>query len=269
MLALKQAETALEKLGIAGEIKVVKTRWDKSGKEISKLGGRAFTRELDEALLSGEVDLAVHSLKDVPVEDFPGELEIACVVTRGDPRDCLISTNGGLDELPSGAVVGASSERRKAELLNLRGDLVVKPLRGNVPTRVEKLDSGEYDAIVTAKCALDRLGLSERATQVFDVGEMLPAAGQGAIAVVKRKDFEFKVPDELKSNLIPCMLERFFIKGLGACRNPVGAYCEMNEDVFKLQALFYRDGVRYTPTFMGSSKGVRGAVSAWKREVVG
>lgn len=258
-LALIQTEAARQALGIEGDIQVIKTHGDKSKRQIKSLEGRAFTRELDLALIEGEIDLAVHSLKDIPVEDFPKELEIACIVQRGDPRDCILSNHR---QLPKGAVVGASSERRKAELLNMRGDLKVKPLRGNVPTRIGKLDSGEYDAIVTAKCALDRLGISGRATQVFEVNEMVPAAGQGAIAVVKRKDFAFDPPSD--TNLISSTLERLFIRGLGACRNPVGAYCEEKANVFRLRCLLYYSGERLTPTFEGSPEDVGKQVIAWK-----
>ena len=266
-LALIQAATAIRILGIEGDVVAVKTKADTSRKALKELGGRAFTRELDEALLAGDIDLAVHSLKDIPVEDFPDALKIACVVERDDSRDCLVSNKGVLAELPEGAVVGASSERRKAELLNLRGDLRVKPLRGNVPTRLEKLGLGEYDAIITAKCALDRLGLDERATQVFEVEEMVPAAGQGAIAVVTRKGFPLSIPREIKANMPACTLERFFIKDLGACRNPVGAYCKgLGGGSYRLTGLFFSDGVRIMPAFEGSAGEIRSAIDAWRRE---
>lgn len=264
-MALIQAEKAISVLGVEGDIKVVKTKGDRSKKDITMLGGRAFTRELDDALLAGDVDLTVHSLKDVPVEDFPNSLEIACVVERANPFDCLVS-NGSLKDLPVGSIVGASSERRKAELLNLRGDLKVKSLRGNVPTRVGKLDSGEYDAIIVAKCALDRLGLGERATHVFNVSEMVPAAGQGAIAVVKRRGFDFRVPDIISSNFTPCFLERFFITGLGACRAPVGVYCYKEDGNYYLAGLVYKNQTRLTPTFKGSMEDIKEDVSRWKRE---
>lgn len=268
-LSLIQTEIAIRNLGLASEVKVVSTSGDTSTRPIGELGGRAFTRELDEALLAREVDAAVHSLKDVPVEGFPEGLEIACVVERSDPRDCIISRAGALSELPLGAVVGASSERRKAELLNLRGDLKVKPLRGNIPTRLKKLDGGEYDVIIAAKCALERLGLSGRARQVFEVEEMVPAAGQGAIAVVVRKGFPLDVPLACRSLLTPCLLERRFIEGLGACRQPVGAYCVREGGVFRLTGLVYRGGVRFVPSFAGDFEGVCKAVASWKRELLG
>jgi len=268
-LAKIQTDIAVKKLGIKGDVKIIKTHGDSSRKELKSMGGRAFTRELDEALLRREIDIAVHSLKDIPVEGFPEELEIACVVERGDPRDCLVSNRGDLTELPEDAVVGASSERRKAEILRLRGGLKIKPLRGNVLTRMEKLDRGEYDAIITAKCALDRLGISERANRVFRISEMLPAAGQGAIAVVKRKDVEFDVPDELKPNLTPCMLERLFITDLGACRKPVGAYCSSTKKgVYALVGLYYSGGLRLAPEFKGSPEEIKQAVQAWKKKIL-
>ncbi len=265
-LALIQTDIAIRNLGIDGEIRTVKTRGDKSQKELKDLGGRAFTCELDEALLKDEIDLALHSMKDIPVEDFPDELEIACVVERADPHDCLVSNRGRLEDLPEGAVVGASSERRKVELLTIRGDLEIKPLRGNVPTRVGKLDAGEYDAIVTAKCALQRLGFVARIAQIFEVNEMVPAACQGAIAVVMRKDYEFRIPDKLKINLAPCMMERLFISGLGACRNPVGAYCSHNGEELTLTGLYYADGMRLSPEFKGSINEIKHMVERWKDE---
>lgn len=267
-LAIVQSEMALERLGITAEIVVFRTVGDRSGKEVSSLGGRAFTRELDDALISGQVDFTVHSLKDIPVEDFPSELEISFVVDRGDPRDCLVSRFGGLVDLPEGAVVGTGSERRKAELLNLRRDLVFKPLRGNVPTRLEKLDGGQYDAIVTAKCALGRLGLAARASQVFSIDEMVPAAGQGAIAVVTRKGEELNVSGSISDHMQACMLERAFIHGLGACRNPVGAYCRGDNGNFVLHGLFYRESERVSRVFNGRYNNVLADIQDWKADIL-
>ncbi|MBU4201800.1 MAG: hydroxymethylbilane synthase, partial [Candidatus Altiarchaeota archaeon] len=212
-----------------------------------------------------EIDLAIHSLKDIPVE-IPPELEILGICERGDPRDCLVSANGGLEGLPPGAAVGSDSERRKAELLTLRDDLKVEGIRGNIPTRLEKVDNGNYDALITAKCALDRLGLQDRISQIFEVKEMVPAAGQGAVAVVKRKgdDFDFMEKDE---EFTCCMLEREFIRGLGACRNPVGAYCSF-DGKHHLTGLVYRDGKRITPEFDGTPQEINKKIEQWKHRFI-
>lgn len=263
-LALKQAGIFSKKTGLKAEFRIIRTKGDGSGKSLKELGPGVFTKELDRALLNHEIDLAIHSLKDIPVE-IPPELEILGICERADARDCLVSS-GTLRELPSAAVVGSDSERRKAELSTLRNDLEVKQIRGNIPTRLEKVDNGGYDALITAKCALDRLGLQERISQVFDISEMVPAAGQGAIAVVKRKgdDFDFMEKDE---EFTCCMLEREFIKDLGACRNPVGAYCSF-DGTYHLTGLIYRNGKRITPEFDGTPQEINKKIEQWKRRFI-
>jgi len=192
-LALAQAELALAALrrawpGLRYELVVIRTTGDRRrGMPLSRLGGRgAFVAELEAALLRGEVDMAVHSLKDLPVRLAPG-LALAAIPLRHDPRDALVSRHeGGLAGLPSGALVGTGSPRREAQLRLLRPDLQVSPVRGNVDTRVRRVREGALDAVVVAAAALARLGLTP--DYVFPPEEMLPAAGQGAIAIEVRAD---------------------------------------------------------------------------------
>jgi hydroxymethylbilane synthase len=153
-------------------------------RSLSKVGGKGlFVKELEVALAEGRADLAVHSLKDVPM-DLPEGFALACVLEREDPRDALVSNHfSSLAELPQGAVVGTSSLRRLVLLKSLRPDLVIEPLRGNLDTRLRKLDEGKYQAIVLAAAGLKRLGLASRIRCTFEPGQMLPAAGQGALGI--------------------------------------------------------------------------------------
>ncbi len=158
-------------------------------RSLSKIGGKGlFVKELEVALAEGRADLAVHSLKDVPM-DLPEGFALACVLAREDPRDALVSNHfSSLAELPQGAVVGTSSLRRMVLLKALRPDLRIEPLRGNLDTRLRKLDEGHYQAIVLAAAGLKRLGLESRIRCAFEPGEMLPAAGQGALGIEVRAD---------------------------------------------------------------------------------
>ncbi|MES2977282.1 MAG: hydroxymethylbilane synthase [Pseudomonadota bacterium] len=158
-------------------------------KSLSKVGGKGlFVKELETALIDGRADIAVHSLKDVPM-DLPEGFALACVMEREDPRDAFVSPRyASLSELPKGAVVGTSSLRRLVLLKSLRPDLVIQPLRGNLDTRLRKLDEGGYDAIVLAAAGLKRLGLGQRIRVAFDPSDMLPAAGQGALGIEVHAD---------------------------------------------------------------------------------
>ena len=188
-LALWQAEhvkALLEQRGHHIALLGMTTKGDQIlDRSLSKVGGKGlFVKELEVALEEGRADLAVHSLKDVPM-DLPEGFELACVMEREDPRDAFVSNKyHQLSELPQGAVVGTSSLRRVVLLRALRPDLTIEPLRGNLDTRLRKLDDGQYDAIVLASAGLKRLGLGARIRQVFEAGEMLPAAGQGAELVL-------------------------------------------------------------------------------------
>ncbi len=194
-LALAQTNMALAALRAMApefsyEVVVIRTRGDRDLRTpLSQMGGRGvFVVELERALLQGEIDIAVHSLKDLPSRLAPG-LALAAFPRRDDPRDCLVSRDGRtLAELPPGAVVGTGSPRRAAQLRALRPDLTVADIRGNVDTRLRKVMEGGYDAAVLALAGLERLGLAGRVAQVFAPEEMLPAAGQGAIVLEARED---------------------------------------------------------------------------------
>jgi hydroxymethylbilane synthase len=193
-LALWQAEHVREllreRVGLAVELLGMTTRGDQIlDRSLSKVGGKGlFVKELEAALEDGRADLAVHSLKDVPM-DLPAGFVLATVLEREDPRDAFVSQRyAGLDELPQGARIGTSSLRRGVQLAALRPDLQVQPLRGNLDTRLRKLDAGELDAIVLAAAGLKRLGLAQRIRALFDTDQMLPCAGQGALGIEMRAD---------------------------------------------------------------------------------
>src|SRR5215212_11427354 len=222
-LALWQAEQARERLRMLNpqvdvHIEIIKTTGDVKNDPLSVIGGKGvFTKELEDALLDGRIDIAVHSLKDLPTI-LPEGLSISAICEREDARDALVlrvgSENGSLLHLREGAVVGTSSQRRLAQLKALRSDVVVRDLRGNVDTRIRKLDEGQYDAVILASAGLVRLGLQERISARIAVSEMLPAVGQGAIAIETRSDNEFAVQsasrlDHLETHLA-CVAERAF-----------------------------------------------------------
>ncbi len=193
-LALTQTGFVVEALRKAHpnarfETRTIHTEGDRSTAALSELGGRGvFVIEIERALLARKIDIAVHSLKDLPADETTG-LTIAAVYEREDPRDVLVSREGlALDRLPSAAVVGTGSPRRAAQVVALRPDLRIADIRGNVDTRLRKVEDGEYDATVLAAAGLSRLGWLDRATQIFETDQMLPAVGQGALAVQTRTD---------------------------------------------------------------------------------
>lgn len=197
-----------------------------------------FIKELENALLNHSIDIAVHSMKDMPAE-LPEGLTIAAVSEREDPRDALISWDGRtLDQLEKQAVVGTSSVRREVQLQQLRPDLVMKTLRGNVPTRINKLENREYDAIILAMAGLKRLGLKNKCVQCFDIGQMIPAAGQGALGVETRKgeDVEYlleSIHDE--EAFLAVSAERAYLLRLnGNCSTPVAAHAVITGDRMKV-----------------------------------
>ncbi len=234
-LALWQARSISEALravaGVQSELVIVKTSGDKfQQSSFSEIGTKGvFIKELEDALLERRVDLAVHSMKDVPTE-IPGGLTIAAICKRQDVRDALLSTNGlSLNRLPRGARVGTSSLRRKSQLLFARSDLKILDLRGNVDTRIEKLKRGDYDAIVLAKAGLDRLGLSANISEVLSTDVCLPAAGQGAIGIEARAEDAESLEilsalndGETRSGV---EAERAVLAGLeGGCQVSIGAW---------------------------------------------
>ena len=234
-LALWQARSISEALrGIAGvesELVIVKTSGDKfQQKSFGEIGTKGiFIKELEDALLENRVELAVHSMKDVPTEIPPG-LTMAAICERQDVRDALLSSSGAsLNSLPAGARVGTSSLRRKSQLLYTRSDLQILELRGNVDTRIEKLRRGNYDAIVLAKAGLDRLGLGANITEVLQTDVSLPAAGQGAIGIEARADDAetLGILSALDHAETRCAVEaeRAVLAGLeGGCQVSIGAW---------------------------------------------
>lgn len=248
-LALWQARHVAERLGRleeapAVELIEIETEGDRIvDRALSTLPGKAFfTKEIERALLDGEVDMAVHSLKDLATE-APDGLEIGAVLERQDPRDALVSrTRGGLDELPAGARIGTSSLRRRALLGRWRPDLEVADLRGNVPTRIDKLDAGRYDAIVLATAGLARLGLDHRVSSVLSADRFLPAVAQGAIAVQVRSSDAETLAWVRRLEHAPTRsavtAERALLGRLeGGCQIPVGALGTVEEDRIELRAI--------------------------------
>lgn len=210
---------------------------------LAKIGGKGlFVKELENALLNNEADIAVHSMKDVPMQ-FPQGLGLAVICKREDPRDAFVSNSyRTLAELPQGAVVGTSSLRRQCQLKKLRPDLDIRSLRGNVGTRLSKLDNGDYDAIILASAGLIRLGLAARIASFIDVEQSLPAAGQGAVGIECRTD-DVAVQQLLApladAETTSCVLaERAMNNRLqGGCQVPIGGYAVLRDGELYLRAL--------------------------------
>lgn len=250
--ALAQAHADLAHAG-AIEIVIIKTTGDQiQDRALSEIGGKGlFTKEIEEALLADRIDLAVHSMKDVPTHLPPG-LEIACLLEREDPRDVLISRSGSsIATLPQGAVIGSASLRRQAQLLALRPDLKVVTLRGNVGTRLNKLANGDADATLLALAGLKRLGKAEVATAILDMTEMLPAVAQGAIGIeiraADRRMHTLLRPLHHEATEAAVTAERACLAELeGSCRTPIAAHAWVTADgQLHLRALIAKpDGSR-------------------------
>lgn len=245
-LALWQAghvKALLEERGHAVELLGMTTRGDQIlDRSLSKVGGKGlFVKELELALEEGRADLAVHSLKDVPM-DLPAGFALACVMEREDPRDAFVSNRfGALAELPQGAKVGTSSLRRVVLLQARRPDLAIEPLRGNLDTRLRKLDEAQFDAIVLAAAGLKRLGLADRIRHVFDPAEMLPAAGQGALGIEVRSDREDLVdalqPLAHQATWLAVAAERAVSRAMGgSCSMPLAAHAHFEGEYLQLNA---------------------------------
>jgi hydroxymethylbilane synthase len=253
-LALWQAEhvrARLQALGHEVAIVVITTTGDRiQDRRLESVGGKgAFLKEIEEALLADEVDLAVHSLKDVPTA-LPDGLRLTAILERADPRDVLLSAGARLDALPPGARVGTTSLRRRAQLLARRPDLDVQDLRGNVDTRIRRLREGAYDAILLARAGLVRLGREAEATETLEPEVLLPAPGQGAIAIECRatdaRTAEAVAPLDHPQTARAVTAERAFLAALhGGCNVPLGAYAEPDARGLRLRALVAReDGSR-------------------------
>ena len=252
-LALTQAgmiKVELERLdsALAVRIESIKTSGDANSDPLSVIGGKGvFTKELEEALLNMRIDIAVHSLKDLPTI-IPDGLFIAAICKREDPRDALVlhrkwsGSEASLLSLAKGATVGTSSPRRLAQLKHLRDDLVIKELRGNVDTRLRKLDEGQYDALVLACAGLRRLGLENRISAALPAADMLPAVGQGALGIETRAGDETTIAAvgklDHKFSSLACTAERAFLRSLGGgCQLPIAAYAVVREKRIRLDGL--------------------------------
>jgi hydroxymethylbilane synthase len=254
MLAKWQAESVRKKLfvatGVEAEIVIIKTSGDKMQQApLTQIGGKGiFIKELEEALLEETIDLAVHSVKDVPT-DIPSRFMFPAVCRRDDVRDCLVGST--LANLRHGARVGTSSLRRQAQLRRLRPDLDLRDLRGNVDTRLRKVESGEYEAVMVAKAGLDRLGLSKRISEVLSPEVCMPAVGQGAIGVECRlKDTEagdLLAPLEDAETRTAIIAERALLGALqGGCQVPLGAWARVERGELLLDACVCSvDGSQY------------------------
>ena len=224
------------------ELKTISAQADKNPDVLltAMSGEGVFVKELESALIEGAIDLAVHSLKDLPL-DAPRELAIAAVLEREEPRDAFVSRSGQMfDQVPKESRIGTSSARRRSQLLRLRPDLELLEIRGNVDTRLRKLDEDRYDAIVLAACGLIRLGLEHRITEYLDIEHMVPEPGQGALAVEVRAD------DTAMREIVSALedpisractdAERAFLRALGGgCRVPIAAYADQKDGTLELQ----------------------------------
>lgn len=275
-LALWQAEYVKTRLetchpDIQVELVPMVSRGDKLlDSPLAKIGGKGlFVKELETALLENEADIAVHSMKDVPM-DFPEGLGLYCICEREDPRDAFVSNQyKSISELPAGSIVGTSSLRRQAQLLAYRPDLIIHFLRGNVNTRLAKLDAGEYDAIILAAAGLIRLEFTDRIRTYIPVEMSLPAVGQGAVGIEARtSDIELQKllePLHHEATAIRVTAERAMNKHLnGGCQVPIAGYAVLENDQLKLKGLVAQpDGQKIlvaeqtTPTNQAEQLGVQ------------
>ena len=248
-LALWQAEYIQQRLeaihaDLTVELVPMTTKGDKIlGTPLSKIGGKGlFVKELEQAMLEDRADIAVHSMKDVPYK-FPDGLELKVICEREDPSDAFVSNNyHSLDDLPVGATVGTSSLRRKVQIMALRPDLKITDLRGNVGTRLSKLDMGQYDAIILASAGLIRLKLGDRIASRFQPEQLLPAPGQGAVGIEARTDSpqldQLLAPLQDNETAARVKAERVITQTLQAsCSVPIAAFSTIENDVLSLRAL--------------------------------
>jgi hydroxymethylbilane synthase len=277
-LALVQAHAVRAQLAAALSAKedvidlvVIRTSGDTiQDRPLAEVGGKGlFTKEIEQALLDGTIDLAVHSTKDMPTFSQPGLMLAACLA-REDPRDVFISRKANsLEALPQGATLGTASLRRQAIAKHLRPDLKVTPLRGNVETRLRKLDEGQVDATILALAGMKRLALTQHATKIMEVHEFLPAVGQGAIGIETRES-DTRVRDALarinhQDTFTAIACERAFLAELdGSCKTPIGGHADISGDTIHFRGLLaHPDG---EPSYEFRSSGPRADAAELGRE---
>lgn len=267
-LALIQTNWAIDRLKekfpeVEFEVKIIKTKGDKIlHLSLDKIGDKGlFVKEIESQLLEGEIDLAVHSMKDMPAEVVEG-LKFAAVPKREDPRDVIILREGlnSFDELPIGATIGTGSKRRKYQLLRKRPDLNIVPIRGNIETRISKIESENLDGIVLAASGVLRADLEDKITEYLPVDLMIPAPAQGALALeIRENDEELeKMIDAIKDEIsqIQTDAERSYLAGIdGSCHIPMGAYCEVDGEKLTLTGIFGdEDGEKITVASLEGEK---------------
>ncbi len=258
------------------EIKVIVTTGDKDMRDFKKIGGITrkdiFVKEIEKEMLEGKTDIAVHSLKDMP-QITPKGLLNACFPIREDSRDILVSRAGKkLLELPVNSVIGTGSIRRESELLNLRKDIVVKSIRGNIHTRLAKLDAGEYDAIILAAAGLKRTGLEARITEYFEIEKIMPSPGQGILCVQCRKnDIRIRSLLEMIDNeevRVMCEVEREFSRSFdGGCHTPVGCNAVIKGDMISIKGMYNVEGKRIFLNIEGDKRNFQNLIAILIRKM--
>lgn len=259
-LAVRQTTIVMDALQAAYpnwnlELVTMKTTGDKIlDRRLDQIGGKGlFVKELDAALLEGRVDLTVHSMKDLPMETNP-ELPIATLFRRGNPRDCLVLREGCSEV----SVIGTSSARRQVQLSRLYPNAIVESVRGNIHTRLKKLDDGQFSALILAAAGLERAGLAHRISRYFSPEEMIPAAGQGVLAVQCRKDFPIELlqPIHHRETFLAVTAERSFVKALeGGCSSPVAAYGVIQDEELRLIGQYVTpEGEIHTGSITGAAE---------------
>lgn len=254
-LAMRQAEIVAEEMKrffpkIECQLVPITTKGDKIlDKTLDKIGGKGlFVKEIENALFKNEIDIAVHSMKDMPA-DMPEGLLLGAVMKREDPRDSLITKDGRtFDSLPKGAKVGTGSLRRKVQLLKMRKDLEIVAIRGNIHTRIKKMEE-ELDGIVLAAAGLKRCHMENRISSIFQIEEIIPAACQGILALQIRKDdnrmMQYCLPLNHKESQLCARAERAFLNTVGAdCHAPVGVYAMLKQDIIHLKAMVYEEEIK-------------------------
>jgi len=250
-------EVEIKKIITSGD-KDQRTNWNKDNKSLKDM----FVKEIERALLDGDIHLAVHSMKDMPAVS-PVGLTIGAIPMREDNRDIIITNSGEtLDNLPAGSVIGTSSLRRVESIKNLRPDLIIEPIRGNIHTRIEKLKNDNFDGIILAYAGLKRVGLKELATEIFDVNKIMPAPAQGALCIQCREDDEFtlKLLDKInhKETVLVIDAEREFSKIFGGgCTTPMGCHATIEGENIKIQGMYSYENKIYKDEVFGNKKNGR------------